>query len=76
MEFRSTPTKTWLNNMNLGPLSQVFERNGFETVGSISAMDPGDIDVIFQPNGLKLGERTLLEKQIKMLQTKVHCMLL
>ena len=76
MEFKSTPTKTWLSNMNLEHLAQAFERNVFETVESISAMDPADTDVIFQPNGLKLGERGLLEKQIQMLQTKVHCMLL
>jgi hypothetical protein len=34
-------------------------------------MDPGDVEVIFQPNGLKLGERRLLEQQIRMLKTKV-----
>jgi hypothetical protein len=52
----------------------VFEINGFETVGAISAMDPGDIDVIFQLNGLRLGERRFLEKQMKMLKTKVFAM--
>jgi hypothetical protein len=46
--------KKWLKNLNLEHLlSYVFEINGFETVGAISAISPGDIDVIFQPNGLK-----------------------
>ena len=71
MEFRRTPTKKWLKQLNLEHLSEFFEINGFQTVGALSAMDLADIDVIFQPNGLKLGERRLLEKQIKMLQTKV-----
>ena len=74
MEFRRTPTKKWLRNLNLEHLSDVFEINGFDTVGALSAMDPGDIDVIFQPNGLKLGERRLLERQIEMLKTKVLAM--
>ena len=71
MEFRRTPTKKWLKNLNLEHLSDVFEINGFDTVGALSAMDPGDIDVIFQLNGLKLGERRLLERHIEMLKTKV-----
>ena len=71
MEFRRTPTKKWLKNLNLEHLSDVFEINGFDTVGAFSAMDPGDIEVIFQPNELKLGERRLLERHIEMLKTKV-----
>ena len=71
MEFRRTPTKKWLKNLNLDHLSDVFEINGFDTVGALSAMDPGDIDVIFQLNGLKLGEQRLLKRQIEMLKTKV-----
>ena len=62
MEFRRTPTKKWLKNLNLEHLSDVFEINGFNTVGALPAMDPGDIDVIFQPNELKLGERRLFRK--------------
>ena len=49
-----------------------FEINGFDTVGALSAMDPGDIDVIFQRNGLKLGECRLLERQIEMRKTKLN----
>ena len=58
--------------MNLEHLSEAFERNGFETVGAILAMDLGDLNVIFQPKGLKLGERRLIEQQIKMLKTKAN----
>ncbi len=47
MEFRRTPTKKWLKHLNLQHLSYVLEMNGFETVGVISAMDPGDMDVLF-----------------------------
>jgi hypothetical protein len=65
MDVRKTPTKKWLKHINLEHLAEVFESNGFETVGAIIAM------VIFQPNGLKLGERRLLEQQIRMLKTKV-----
>ena len=68
MDVRITPTKKWLKHINLEHLAEVFESNGFETVG---AMDQGDVEVIFQPNGLKLGERRLLEQQIRMLKTKV-----
>jgi hypothetical protein len=63
--------KKWLKHINLEHLAEVFESNGFETVGAIIAMDPGDVEVIFQPNGLKLGERRLLEQQIRILKTKV-----
>lgn len=71
MDVRKTPTKEWLKHISLEHLAEVFESNGFETVGAIIAMDPGDVEVIFQPNGLKLGERRLLEQQIRMLKTKV-----
>jgi hypothetical protein len=71
MDVRITPTKKWLKHINLEHLAEVFESNGFETVGAIIAMDPGDVKVIFQPNGPELGERRLLEQQIRMLKTKV-----
>ena len=34
MEFRRTPTKKWLKQLNLEHLSEFFEINGFQTVGA------------------------------------------
>ena len=64
---RMTPTKKWLDSLNLGHLYKKFEENGFLTLASVQAMEQMDIDTMFQDE-LKLGERRLLEKQLQFLK--------
>ena len=75
--IRTTPTKTWLKKLNLSHLNAVFEAHGFNTVASVLAMSSGDLDTIFTPDQLKLGERRLLEQQIEsMKKVRKHRLLL
>lgn len=67
--IRTTPTKKWLDCLNLGHLYKKFEENGFLTMASVQAMEEVDIDIMFQGNEcLKLGERRLIEQQLQIMK--------
>ena len=67
--FSTTPTKAWLKALNMDHIYDIFESNGFTTVGSLKEMRDEDLQIMFStPNKLKLGERRVLEARLRALR--------